>query len=198
MTNRPGINLGRREKVTETSASMIPEKSHRVFRSKIEQIVIELLESKHPVPRAKWTSLKPEGKQILKDLAMDEGHPLRTKAITSLVLSNDKEHEKILEEIISNRNEDNLFRAVAVISLGLSNSPTAGHILAKFIRDQDEFVRAKVVEALGKVGGKEEISALKLARADKSSLVRSNAEGASNLIDFRLSRVRNQKEGRSK
>jgi HEAT repeat protein len=198
MKNKIGVSVGRDEKVRETNASMLPDKSVRVFRSKEEQKVIELLESKHPVPPAKWAKLKPEERQILKEVAMDRDHPMRTKAITSLVLSNEKNHEKLLEEIISNRKEDNLVRAVAAISLGMSKSPEAGHALVKFIRDEDEFVRAKVVEALGKVGGKEDVYAVKQAAVDKSPLVRSNAEDATNMIDFRLGRLRKQKQERSK
>jgi HEAT repeat protein len=196
--DREGINVGRDEKVKEPYASLLPEKPRREFKSKSEQKVIELLESKHPVPPTKWTRLEPEEKEILKKLATDPEYPMRTKAITSLVLSDDRDHVRLLEEIISNRNVDNLVRSVAAISLGMSKNPEAGRVLLKFAGDEDEFLRAKVVEAIGKVGGEEEYYALKEAMTDKSPLVRSNAEGAIKLIDLRLGGLTKQKHGTSK
>lgn len=198
MDNKIGVSVGRDKEVKEDNVSILPEKPKREFRSKIEQKVIELLESKHPVSPARWTRLELEGRDILKKLVMDREYPLRTKAITSLVLSNDKDHVELLKEIISNRNEDNLVRAVSVISLGMSKSPMAGRILPEFINDQDEFIRAKVVEALGKVGGKEEHSAVISSMNDKSPLVRSNAKNASNLMDFRLNTLKRKKQDKSK
>ena len=123
---------------------------------------------------------------------------MRTKAITSLVLSNAKDHVRLLEKIISNRNEDNLVRSVAAISLGMSKDPKAGHILLKFLEfagNGDEFLRAKVVEAIGKVGGEQELNAIKQAMTDRSLLVRSNAREASKLIDLRLGGLKKQKHG---
>ena len=62
---------------------------------------------------------------------------------------------------MSNNAEDKLVLAVSAISLGMSKmSSKAGHALARFINDKDEYVRAKVVEYLGKVGGKEELRVL--------------------------------------
>jgi hypothetical protein len=196
--NRRGISVGRDEKEKESYASLLPEKIHREFKSKFEQKVIELLESKHPVPPTRWTRLQPEEREILKGLATDKESSIRTKAITSLVLSNDKNHVRLLGEIISNKNEDNLVRSVAAISLGMSKNPEAGKVLVKFVNDEDEFLRAKVVEAIGKVGEEEEIAVVKQASADKSPLVRSNAKGASKLIEFRLGGLKKQKRGTSK
>jgi len=193
--NRKGLSAGRDEKEKEYHASLLPKKPHREFKSKSEQKVIELLESKHPVRPTNWTRLQPEEREILNRLAADREYPMRTKAITSLVLSNDRNHVETLGEIISNRGEDNLVRSVAAISLGMSKNPEAGHVLLRFVRDEDEFLRAKVVEAIGKVGGEEELAAVKQAMADSSPLVRSNAQGASKLIDFRLGGLKEQRRG---
>ena len=193
-----GVSVGRNKELGEANVSMLPEKPERQFTSKIEQKVIELLESKHPVSPARWMRLEPEGRDMLKKLVMDREYPLRTKAVTSLVLSNDKDHVEVLKEIISNENEENLVRAISVISLGMSKSSMAGHTLLEFINDEDEFIRAKVVEALGKVGRKEEYSAVISSTNDESPLVRSNAKHAINLMDYRLNTLKYKNQEKSK
>lgn len=208
MVERTGISAGRdeeggeEERVKGVEAQFVPQKPAREFRSDAERKVLELLESKHPVPQVKWLKLQQEERGILRGIALDAEHPLRTKAITALVMSADPEHVGLLGNIVSNENEDNLVRSVAVISLGMSKNPAAGAKLALFVDDRDEFVRAKAVEALGKVGGADEYGAIvKAATEDGSPLVRSNAKNAITLMDFRLGglkrKVSKKREGRT-
>ena len=186
------ISAGRDEKEKEpyASPSLLPEKPRRKFefKSESEQIVNELLQSNHCVSRTRWARLRPEEREILHKLAKDLEYSMRTKAITSLVLSNDRNHVKLLEEIISNpyRSGDNLVRSVAAISLGMSKNPEARRVLLKFVSDGDEFLRANVIEAIGKVGREQELNAIERAMTDRSPLVRSNAKEARKLIDLRL------------
>lgn len=194
MNKERGVQTGRDKKPDLAAADFRPEKPTREYKSSTERKVIELLEWKHPVPPARWVRIGSEGKKVLRQIAMDKKNPLRPKAITALVISKDRDHVKTLQDVLNNAQEDDLIRSVAAISLGLSDAAEAGSALSAFISDKDEFVRAKVVEALGKVGRHECLKQLSRATKDKSPLVRSNAESAIRLMKFRLGkRVRQRR-----
>ncbi len=181
------VSVGRYEGPRpETASFSPPEAPVRKYRSAAEKKVFELLDFKHVVPPAKWKRIGPEGMSILEAMVGNREEPLRTKAITALVLSGDNQHARLLERIISDKSEDNLVRAVAVISLGMSKSPADEPVLRKFVNDEDEFIRAKVVEALGKVGRDDARKVLLHAVKDKSPLVSSNARSALKLMRVRL------------
>lgn len=110
----------------------------------------------------------------------------RIKALTAIAHIGGAGECKMLGRIVADEKEDSDVRAVAAISLSLSQPDKAERELIANTTVKSDIVLGRVARSLGRIGGEASLKALDKISDTKSNLVRKEVAFAKALISYRL------------